>query len=371
MSFSVLPLTTGKELRRFIRLPYHIYRDDPVWIPPLLMEEKKSYNPKKNHLFQHCLVQHFLLLDGNRPVGRISAFVNHLANQHWQREVGLFGSYECQVEGKGPELLLGAAADFLRTRGMKFMQGPWSFTSQEFGLLVEGFQTQPMIMAPYNPPSYQEHFQNFGLNKIKDLLVYEANAQGYHLPERFMRFAEQLERKKIVRIRPIDMKNLNREVDALLSVANASTSANWGYVPVTDEEASDLADSLKMIADPEVIMLAEAKDRPVGYLIALPDINTLLRGCGGHLLPKALFRLVFGLRRIRDYRIWALGIVPEYQRKGLDTLFYARLYRTLKAKNASRVEANYVLEDNMPMNNAIRKMGFSQSKRYRVFEKKV
>ncbi|MBN2416159.1 GNAT family N-acetyltransferase [bacterium] len=372
MNYSVQAVETGGGLKQFIGLPYHLYKNHPVWVPPLRMEERKNYSPKKNPLFDHCDVKHFLLLKAGRPAGRISAFVNHLANEHWGTRTGLFGSYECAPDGAAPGLLLTAAEEWLRKQGMTVMQGPWSFASQEFGLLVRGFDTPPMVMAPWNPPSYEDHFRAFGLKKAKDLLVYEIDvSRGYTLPEKYIRFSESLEKKLDIRVRPIEMKRLRSEVANILEVANASTSGNWGYIPVTDKEAEELAQSLRMIADPDIVMLAEIEGKPVGYLIVLPDINTLLKGSDGRLLPATFLKLLFGLRRITRYRIWALGIIPEFQRRGIDTLFYRHLHRKLTAKGATTVEANYVLEDNMAMNNPILKMGFTESKRYRVFEKEL
>ena len=351
-----------------MRLPYRLYKDDAVWVPPLLMEEKKKYSPKTNAMLHHCEYQLFLLLKDEKPVGRISAFVDRAAVAHWKKKVGLFGAYECIDDIDGAMLLLGTARKWLKERGMECIRGAWSFASQEWGTLIDGFNLPPMIMAPYNPPYYNEQMEAFGLTRVKDLLVYELdNRDGYELPERFVKLTDRISKKYGVTIRPVNMKRLEEDVKIIVDIANASTKENWGYVPVTDEEAKEIAKSMKMIVDPKIVMIAEAKGRSVGYLIVLPDVNTVLKRMHGRLFPIGWFRLLVGLRKIRQYRIWGLGVIPEYQRKAIDTLFYRRLYDVLSPK-AERVEANYVLEDNMAMNNPIRKMGFKESKRYRVYE---
>ena len=189
------------------------------------------------------------------------------------------------------------------------------------------------------------------------------------LPERYLRLTDRIQKKYDVHLRPVNMKKLDADVKTLLFIANESTMNNWGFSPVTEEEASQLADSLKLIADPDIIFLAEMNEKMIGYMITLPDINSLIKNSGGRLFPKALFNLLFKQHSVRDYRIWALGIIPEFQRKGIDTLFYRELCETLVAKKAAKVEANYILEDNMVMNNPILKLGLKECKRYRVFAK--
>ncbi|MFH1943961.1 MAG: N-acetyltransferase [bacterium] len=369
MAFSIQPVQNRKDLRAFIRLPYKLYRDDSIWVPPLLLEEKKKYSEKTNPMLSHCDVRLFLLLQNGKAVGRISAFIDRLAVEHWRENVGLFGSFECIDDVDASQLLLDAARSWLRERGMAKMRGSWSFASQEWGILVKGFDSPPMIMAPYNPPFYNVQMESFGLNKVKDLMVYELDMKdGYELPERFLRMTDRIAEKYGVTVRSVNMKRLEEDVKTIVDVANASTKDNWGFIPVTDEEAHDMAKSLKPVVDPDAVMIAEIDGKPIGYLIGLPDINIILRGLNGRLFPFGFLKLLFGLKKIRQYRIWALGVIPEYQRKAIDTLFYRRLYDVLSPKRPDRIEANYVLEDNMVMNNPILKMGFNEVKKYRVYE---
>jgi GNAT superfamily N-acetyltransferase len=369
VAFSVYPVQNKKDLQTFVRLPYRLYRGDSVWIPPLRAEEKKKFSVKGNPMFAHCDFQHFLLAHNGKTVGRVSAFIDRLALDHWKQPVGLFGSYECIDNAEGAGLLLETAKNWLRDKGMERMRGPWSYESQEWGLLVKGYERPPMMMAPYNPPYYDSQMAFFGLKKIKDLLAYEVDVRnGYDLPPRFLKMTEYVAKKYRITIRPVNMKNLEEDVKTIMHVANSSTENNWGYVPVTDEEAQNIAKALKPIVDPDIVMIAEVENKPIGYLIAFPDVNVLIRGLNGHLFPFGIFKLLFGFKKIRQYRIWALGVIPEYQRRAIDTLFYKRLCDVLLPRNPTVIEANYVLEDNMIMNNPILKMGFQEVKRYRVYE---
>ncbi len=358
--------------RRFVELPYRLYRHDPMWVPPLRSEQWGQFDPRVNPMLEHCEYALFLLEDHGHTIGRVSAFVDRLALQHWGQPIGLFGSYECADDDRGSQLLLEAARGWLRARGMGTMRGPWSFASQEWGLVVEGFRPPPVLMAPYNPPYYNRQLEAFGLAKAKDLLVYYVDMEeGYRIPERYLTLTDRVQERSGVRVRAVDMRRLEQEVVTILKVANRSIAGNWGYYPVTDAEARAIARDLKTIIDPRAVLIAEGSDgSAVGFAVAFPDLNVLLRGLNGRLLPLGWLKLLWGLPRLRQYRLWALGVVPEYQGKAVDALLYRRIYEAL-APSRPRVEINYVLEDNVPMNNALRNLEVKSLRRYRVYERAI
>jgi ribosomal protein S18 acetylase RimI-like enzyme len=363
---------TKADLGRFIELPYWLYRSDPTWAPPLRSEQWSQFDPRGNPMLDHCQYVLFLLLDRGQVVGRVSAFVDQLAVETWGEPIGLFGSYECEENDQGARLLLEAARAWLQEHGMKKMRGPWSFASQEWGLVVEGFTPPPVIMAPYNPPYYNDQLMAFGLQKSKDLLVYCADsAEGYEIPERYLTLTDMVRKRYGLVVRCVNMKRLEQEVAAILKVANRSIAGNWGFYPVTEAESKALARDLKQIIDPAAVLIAEGPDgEAIGFAMALPDINVLLRGLDGRLLPFGWLKLLWGLPRLRQYRMWALGVVPEYQGKAVDALLYRRAYEALYPRKV-RLEINYVLEDNVPMNNALRSLEVKNLRRYRVYEMAV
>ncbi len=357
------------DLRRFIGLPYRHYRGDPNWVAPLRSEQWAQFDRRRNPMLDHCTYDLFLLLDGGEVVGRIAAFVDHLGVEYWGRPIGLFGSYECPDDDAGARLLLGTARRWLEGHGMRAMRGPWSFASQEWGLVLEGFTPPPVLMAPYNPPYYNRQLADFGLRKAKDLLVYYADpAEGYDIPARYLELTDRVQERYGVRVRAVDMRRLEEEVATIVDLSNCSIAQNWGYYPVTEAEGRVLARDLKQIIDPRAVLIAEGPDgRPIGFAIALPDINVLLRGLNGRLWPLGWLKLLWGLPRLRQYRMWALGVVPEYQRRAVDALLYRKTYEALYRRGV-RVEVNYVLEDNAPMNNALRRLAAKPLRRYRVYE---
>jgi hypothetical protein len=366
-------VSSKADLRRFVVLPYRLYRNDPVWVPPLRVEQMRQCNPLRNPMLAHCTVQLFLAEDNDQVVGRIAAFVDHLAVRHWGEPIGLFGSFECVQDPAVSRLLLETAREWLRGQGMRSMRGPWSFASQEWGLVVEGFDIPPVIMAPHNPPWYHDHLLAFGLAKVKDLLVYEADtAKGYRIPERYLTVTDLVQKRHRITVRSVNTKRLEEDIAVLVDVANRSISRNWGFYPATREEGRALARDIRPILDPELVLIAEGPaGDPIGFAITLPDINVLLRGLDGRLLPFGWLRLLTGRKGLTQYRMWAIGVVPEYQQRAVDALLYRRTHDVLAPRGNVRLEANYILEDNARMTNAMRNLGLRQIRRYRVYERPI
>lgn len=368
----IIPVSNKKELAEFIKLPYQKYASDPVWIPPLRVEQAAQYVPKKNPMLDHCRYQLFLAKEGKKVLGRISAFVDDLAVKHWGQKIGLFGSYECIEDAGVSAALLGAARDWLLARGMTSMRGPWSFASQEWGLVVEGFTPSPVILAPYNPPYYNDQLTAFGLSKAEDLLVYYIDAaEGYQLPDRYLLLTDKIQKRYGITVRPVDMSNLERDVMTILNLANVSISDNWGFYPVTEAESRVMARDLKPVINPKACLIAETSEgKPVGFAMSLPDVNVILKGLNGRLFPTGWIKMLVQLPKLTQYRMWALGVIPEYQGKAIDTLLYRATYQAIYSPKI-RLEINYVLEDNDRMNNALLKLGVKNLRRMRVYEKMI
>lgn len=361
---------SGKRaLQEFINLPYRLYRDDKTWIPPLRSEQRAQYMLDSNPMLKHCEYQLFLARQQGRVVGRLSAFIDHLALEHWQQPIGLFGSFESVNDPAVANGLLNAARDWLRAKGMTSMRGPWSFASQEWGLVVDGYEPEPVIMAPYNPPYYNTLLSDFGLAKAKDLLVYVIDTRdNYMVPERILQLTDRIRQRYHVTVRPVNMKRLEEDVLTITRLANESISDNWGFYPVTEEEARAMARDMRQIVNPAAILIAEDENgHAIGFAMSLPDVNQVLKGLNGRLLPFGVFKMLFKLPRLTQYRMWALGVIPEWQGRAIDTLLYRATYEAIYARNL-RLEINYVLEDNDRMNNAIMKLGAKYLRRYRVYE---
>jgi GNAT superfamily N-acetyltransferase len=369
---NIIPVNSKAELRTFFRLPYRLYRRDPLWVAPLFSEVRAQFDHTLNPFLDHCEYQLFLLQDGKHFTGRIAAFIEKLAVEAWQEPIGLFGYFEAPNDPTAARLLLDTAADWLRARGMRSMRGPWSFVSQEWGSVIEGFETPAVVMSPQNPPFYSNLFDSYGLEKIKDLLVYIIDErEGYTIPPRILELTDRVAARYGIHVRPVDMSHYDQEVETLIELSNQSLEHNWGYSPVTEDEVRAMAHDLKPIIHPKAVLFAEDQEgHPVGFAIAIPDVNQILKGLNGRLLPFGWLRLLWMLPRLRSYRMFALGVIPAYHGKGIDSLIYRALYESLFAPGI-RMEINYVLEDNDPMTNAIIKLGARPFRRYRVYQKPI
>jgi hypothetical protein len=368
----IRPVQTKRDMRAFIGLPYQLYKNDPIWVPPLKDEQHGQFDPKRNPLLNHCTYQLFLLEDDGEVIGRIVAFIDHLAVDFWKETIGLFGYFECVRDPEAGRTLLESARDWLKGKGMTSMRGPWSFVSQEWGMVVEGFTPSPVVMAPYNPPFYNDYLAAFGLQKVKDLLCWSVSAaEGYDIPERILGLTDEVAKRYGIRVRRVDMRRYDEEVELIVELSNASIIDNWGYSPVTEAEVQAMARDLRPVIQPKGVLFAEDRNgRPVGFAIALPDVNHLLKGLNGSLLPFGWLRLLTGIPCLHRYRMFALGVIPEYHTKAVDSLIYRALYEALYTPE-TWMEVNYVLEDNWPMINAIKKLGATPSRRYRVYEMKI
>ncbi|MFZ5941298.1 MAG: hypothetical protein ACOYXB_12075 [Bacteroidota bacterium] len=368
----IFPVESPRDRSDFIHLPYKLYRNDPNWVAPLRGELRKEFDPRTNPFLKHCEWQLFLLKEEGRIIGRIAAFIDTLAIDFWKERIGFFGYYECSADHVASRLLLDAAAGWLRKKECTSMRGPWSFISQEWGMVLEGFTPAPVIMAPYNPPYYNEQLAAYGLGRIKDLLCWEISiADGYRIPGRIIELTDAVAERYGIRIRSLDMKRYDEEIQVIIELSNSTLIENWGYSPVTDEEVNTMARDMKRIIQPKGVLFAEDRQgRAIGFAIVLPDLNHLLKGLNGRMLPFGFLRLLFGIPRLRRYRMFALGVIPEYQGKAVDSLLYRKLNEQLLSDDLW-MEINYVLEDNWPMINAINKLEARPSRRYRVYEMRL
>ncbi len=370
---SVREVQTAHDFEAFFRLPWKLYGDDPLWVPPLKSSARAELKPESNPFLRHCDYCLFLLERSGRAVGRIAALVDRLAVEAWGEEIGMFAYLECdRLDGAGAALLLEAARDWLRRRGMKTMRGPWSFLSQEWGLVVEGFSPEPVVMAPYNPPEYERMLEDFGLRKAKDLLCWELSVpDGYRIPDRILTLTDAVAKRYGLSMRTIDFSNFEREVELFAKLSLETLKDNWGISPITDEEIAALARDLRPVLRRECVIFAEnEKGEDVGFALSIPDVNVILKKTGGRMLPFGWARLLWGIPRLRRYRMFALGVAAGYQGRGVDALLYREMWERMAGPDVT-MEVNYVLEDNAPMVNAITKLGARPSRRYRVYEASI
>ncbi len=368
------PVTSARDLRRFIDLPYRLHAGDPIWVPPLRRDVRALLDRQQNPFFAHAEAEYFLAERGAQLVGRIAAIHNRLHNDTHADRVGFFGFFESIEDQAVADALLEAAAGWLRARGLDTIRGPASFsTNDECGLLVDGFDTPPTIMMPHNPKYYQPLVERAGFAKAKDLLVYWGGHPTHEapVPARITRATQIVAERLGITLRPMRMDDFDRELARIKVLYERCWERNWGFVPMTDAEIDHLAAQFKPVVVPDLVPFAEKDGEPIGFALALPDLNVVFRkNRGGHLLP-VLLPLFWALKRetIRRTRILLLGVTPEYRGKGLDAVLYQWVWSRAAQHGMYWGEAGWLLEDNPAIIAGMVKMGFVQYKTYRLYDR--
>jgi len=376
VNIEVVPVRIERDLEQFIRLPWGLYKGDPNWVAPLISEERRRFDPRKNPFYEHAEVQLFLALRDGRPVGRLSAHIDYLHNEFHGERSGFFGFFEAPDDRGVAEALFEAAEGWLRARGMECIRGPFSFnTNDPSGLLVEGFDSPPALMMPYNPPYYGKLLEGLGFVKVKDLLAYEITIDE-PFRERMKALIPRLEaigrraRRQGVTVRAVNLSDFDGEVRRLMEVYNEAWERNWGFVPLTEREFVAQAKELKRIVIPELLVIAERGEEPIGFGLVLPDFNQALQPLRGRLFPLGIFKLFIYSRKITGLRFITLGIKRAHRKRGVDALIYLKMLEAgLKLTQYQRCECSWVLEDNHLMIRAIELVGGRLSKVYRIYEK--
>jgi hypothetical protein len=366
-------VSSKKDLMKFIKLPWKIYKDDPHWVPPLIIDRKNLLNKKKNPFFSHAEMEMFLAYKDNELVGRIAAITNENHNKFHEDNTGFFGFFESIDDNDVAQALFSEVEKWLRKKGKDSLIGPMNpSTNDEVGVLVEGFKTPPYVMMCHSPKYYDQLIKSQDYEKAKDLYDWILDIREMNIPEKIVRLAELSRKKYDLTIRNIDMKHLNRDVKYIREIYNDAWSKNWGFVPFTDEEIDHLGKDLKQIVIEEFVLIAFKDDRPIGFLLCIPNINEILINIpNGRLLPTGLFKLLFGMKNIKTVRTITLGIVRDYQHIGLGTILYTENILRAQRRNLYGGEMSWILEDNEAMNRPIQLLGSKLYKKYRVYQKKL
>jgi GNAT superfamily N-acetyltransferase len=367
----IVPVESPTDKRAFLRLPERLYANDPNWVCPLRIERRDFFDARKNPFFENADVQLFLARRDGRNVGRISAHVYHNHNNTHGERTGFFGFFECEYDYAIAEALLARAAACLKDRGMERMRGPANFTTNhEIGLVVDGFDRPPVIMMTYNPPFYPEFAERFGLKKVMDVYAYYTEDTN-PTPERVVKLIDRIRKRSGTTIRPLDLSQFDDEVKRVKSIYDRAWAPNWGFVPMTDAEFAHMAKDMKQIVDPDIVLFAEVDGEPVGFSMALPDINQALIHLKGRLLPFGLIKLLWLLKVrkiVTGIRVLVMGVLPEYQRRGIDNLLYHETFTRGVAKGYRSAETSWILETNEMMNRAAENLGHRRYKTYRMYE---
>jgi hypothetical protein len=361
-------------LTDFIDFPHELYHSDPNYVPELFIAQEALLRPDKNPFFKNAEVGLFLAIQNGKIEGRIAAIYNRNHNTFTGKNDGFFGFFDAYNKPDVAEKLFEAAAGYLRNCGAETLIGPVNpSTNDPSGVLVNGFDSPPVILMTYNAPYYDALIKQVGLAKWTDLLAYEIRRD--ELSERVLSLRELLvQRLKTngIHIRTIRMNDLKAEAEKIKKVYNSAWDKNLGFVPMTDAEFDKLVDELKLIIRPEMCLMAEKDGEVVAWLLGVPDLNQILiKIKKGRLFPTGWWKLLTQRKKIRTVRVLTLGVLEPYRKMGIETVLYTTLIKNLENTCIDTAECSWLLEDNHAITSAVEKLNARPYKRYRLYHKSL
>lgn len=371
----ITPVTGKKDLEQFIRIPDIIFKADPAWISPLLLERRMHLSTKNNPYFQHAHWQAWIAWRGNQPVGRISAQIDSLHLEKYNDATGFFGMLDAEDREETFAALIETAEQWLHNQGIRRVLGPFNLSiNEEMGLLVDGFDSPPVFMMGHALPYYSGHIEQCGYHKAVDTLAYMI-APNFEAPPIMQRIIAKSAHR--VHVRPIDLKRFDEEISLLRDIFNDAWSENWGFVPFTSAEFHELGKNLRFLVSAELIQIAEVDGEIAAFIVALPNINEAIRGLGGKLFPTGWLKLLWRIkvRFPNSARVPLMGVRRKYQNTrlgpGLAFLVIDAVRAELHSRGAKQIELSWILEDNAGMRNIIESINGHAYKRYRVYERQI
>jgi hypothetical protein len=369
----VVEAATRGDRERFLVLPERLYRGDPHWVPPLLVERRAFLDPRKNPFFEHAEVKLFLAVDDAGVVrGRIAGIVNRRHLEVHRDGVGFFGLFECERDQGVAGRLFDAVAGFLRSHGLEVMRGPENLSvNDDIGLLTRGYDSPPTFMMPYNPPYYRDLVEGYGFSPAMALWAYQVEERDGPIPERLTRGVERARRRHGYTVRSIDMHRLEEDLGRIHEVYTEAWRDNWGAVPMTRRELDHVASGLRWFGDVGLCLIAEVGGEAAGFSLALPDLNQALIKVGGRLLPFGVLKLLWHRRRIDTLRMLMMGVVKRFRYMAIDACLYHETIVRGLAKGYRRLEMSWILENNLPMNRVLQKLGARIAKTYQLYDHRL
>lgn len=376
MPVVVRKVENKKGLKAFIRFPSEIYKNDPTWVPPLEFERKDFFNPKKNPFFREGEAVLFLAEREGKPVGRISAQIHHGHLERYNDATGFFGFFESVNEESVALALIEKAKEWLRSKGMKKIRGPFHFLmyDNEAGILIEGFETPPSIMMGYNPPYYKNLMERAGMQKATDTFMWKYSIGD--IPEPAMQLDEVTRSYPGLTLRSFNMKKFDEEVRLMMKIFNEAWAENYGFVPATEPELRYVAKMLRPIIDPNVAFFAFVNEDPAAFSVCLPNIHEAIHDLNGRLLPFGWAKLLWRLKvkRLSSIRLCLMGIRKPYRGSklgALSVLMNTEMHARAAKRGYKTAELGWTLEDNFRINRGIEFMGGKKNKVYRIFEQNL
>ncbi len=365
----VVPVRDEKQLKLFVEFPFKLYRNSRYWVPPLRKDVYSMFDKKKYPFWEHAEREIFIVYRNKEVVGRVCAIIDYNFIEFWNEKTGYFGFFECEDDAEAATALFNAVKSFQKEKGMTKFVGPFNpSTNEEVGFLLEGYFLEPMIMMTYTFDYYHELAAGAGLTKAKDLYAFYMEAKNAPF-ERLERMCSLIwKRVRDLKVRHVDIDDFHNEVKKIKEVYNDAWSRNWGFVPMTDLEFSHIAKTLKDLLVPELVIIVEIDNVPVGVSLAVPNYNFVLKKLNGNLNLAGMLKFLYYKNKIKEARLMIMGVKKEHQKLGLEGLMVLETLKAGMKLGYDSGELSWTLEDNHPINNAIMKLGGRLYKKYRIYQ---
>lgn len=374
MTVEIVRVTDKATLQRFIRIPFFVHKDDRSWVPPLLMERKQAFSSGDNEFLRRAEVRFWIARRNGRDVGRISAQIDPMAQKSGEDPVGHFGCLSAIDDGDVFAALLGTAENFLQSRGVRHVQGPFTLSiNEEMGLLVDGFDTPPMLLMGHDPAYAAAKLDALGYRKEKDVYAYLLDAAAP-----LSRSARGMLERPLagsVKLRRLDFADYKNEIRRIVDIYNDAWSGNWGFVPLTEAETDEMAKRLRVLLDERLVWFAEVDGEAAAFIVVLPNINEAIRDLNGRLFPTGWVKLLWRLkiRRLESVRVPLMGVRRAFTGTVIGSALPLQLIGAIWPASVELrfrwVELSWILEDNLPMRRILERLGARAYKTYRIYGK--
>lgn len=374
MTVEIVRVTDKATLRRFIRVPFLVHKGDRLWVPPLLMERKQAFSPGDNEFLRRAEVRFWVARRNGREVGRISAQIDPMAQKSGEYPVGHFGCLSAIDDGDVFAALLRTAENFLQSRGVRHVQGPFTLSiNEEMGLLVDGFDTPPMFLMGHDPVYAAARLDESGYGKEKDVYAYLLDAAAPL--SRSARGMLERPLASSVKLRRLDFADYKNEIRRIVDIYNDAWSGNWGFVPLTEAETDEMAKRLRVLLDERLVWFAEVNGEAAAFIVVLPNINEAIRDLNGRLFPIGWAKLLWRLkiRRLESVRVPLMGVRRAFTGTVIGSALPLQLIGAIWPASVELrfrwVELSWILEDNLPMRRILERLGARSYKTYRIYGK--
>ena len=373
-TLQIIKVEDSQTRNTFIRLPWSLYRDDPMWVPPLLLERRMHLSPK-NPYFEHATCCLWVAFRGGKPVGRISAQVDQLHLERYQDATGFWGMLEAEDNIDTFQSLLTTAESWLSDQGMKRAQGPFNLSiNQECGLLIDGFDTPPSMMMGHAPPNNGERIEQCGYSKAKDLLAYiiDGNAEPSATRKMIIRKTQ-----KRIQTRTLNKAHFNKDLETVFSIFNDAWAENWGFLPFTPNEFAHVAKDLKLLINDQFVRIAYVDEMPAAFIVLLPNLNEVIRDLNGSLFPFGWLKMLWRLKvkYPQTARISLMGVHSKYQESLLGAALAYRVINDIQEavikRGVKEIELSWILEENIGVRDIIEDFGGRVYKTYRIYNREL